>query len=112
MHDLSINWAAILPHVILCAVACLVLVVSAGRQGRAGSLTLWVCIAGCAAALVAAWMMKTGAPAFAGSVAVDGISRIVYVLLAFSALMTPGTPDGGRWRAGSTTRSSSSPPRA
>jgi NADH-quinone oxidoreductase subunit N len=99
MSALSINWTAILPHVILCAVACVVLLVSAGRQGRAGAVTLWVCIAGCAAAMVAAWTMDTGAPAFAGSVAVDGISRMVYVLLAFAALMTLLVTAGysGRW---------------
>jgi len=58
--SLSINWMAILPHLILCGVACAVLIVSAGRQGRAGSLTLGICILGCLAAMIAAWTMKTG----------------------------------------------------
>jgi NADH-quinone oxidoreductase subunit N len=99
MMPLAINWTAILPHVILCAVACLILVVSAGRQGRAGNVILWLCVAGCGLAMVAAWFMETGPPAFSGSVAVDGISRILYVLLAFSALMTLLITAGysGRW---------------
>jgi NADH-quinone oxidoreductase subunit N len=97
--SLSINWMAILPHLILCGVACAVLIVSAGRQGRAGSLTLGICILGCLAAMIAAWTMKTGDAAFAGSVAVDGISRMIYVLLAFAALMTLLITAGyaGRW---------------
>jgi NADH-quinone oxidoreductase subunit N len=49
--------------------------------------------------MIAAWTMDTGDAAFAGSVAVDGISRMVYVLLAFAALMTLLITAGyaGRW---------------
>jgi NADH-quinone oxidoreductase subunit N len=90
---------AILPHLILCGVASIVLVVSAGRQGKAGNWLLGFSILGALAAMVAAWTMQTGPPAFAGSVAVDGISRLVYVLLAFSAFMTLLLTAGysGRW---------------
>ena len=88
MPPVSVNWMAILPHLILCGVASLVLVISAGNRGRAGSWTLWFCVLGAGLAMAAAWTTKTGPAAFSGSVAVDGISRFVYVLLAFSALMT------------------------
>jgi NADH-quinone oxidoreductase subunit N len=97
--EISVNWMAILPHLILCGVASIVLVVSAGRQGKAGNWLLGFSILGALAAMVAAWTMQTGPPAFAGSVAVDGISRLVYVLLAFSAFMTLLLTAGysGRW---------------
>ena len=88
MPDLAINWTAILPLVILAGAGCLVLLISAGRRGRAGTGLLLLSLAGALAALVAAWMGKPGEPAFAGAVAVDGVSRIAYLLLSFSAFMT------------------------
>jgi NADH-quinone oxidoreductase subunit N len=99
MPAVSVNWMAILPEVILAGVGSLALLVTAGRRGRAGGGVLAFCALGAVAAMVAAAMMKTGAPAFSGSVAVDGISRIALVLLAFSALMTLLVTAGyaGRW---------------
>jgi len=99
MPELSANWSAILPHLILCATASVVLLISAGRQGRAGGWALYLSAAGALAALIAAWMTPTGPAAFAGSVAVDGMARILNVLLAFSAFMTLLLTSGyaGRW---------------
>jgi NADH-quinone oxidoreductase subunit N len=99
MTDIGINWIAVLPQLILSGAACIILVVSAGRRGRAGNGMLWLSILAAVAALAAAWMMQPGEPAFAGSVAVDGVSRILYILLAFSALMTLLITAGytGRW---------------
>jgi NADH-quinone oxidoreductase subunit N len=44
-------------------------------------------------------MMKPGADAFSGSLAMDGITRIMYLLLAFSALLTLLITSGysGKW---------------
>jgi len=99
MFELAANWSAVLPHIILCGTASLVLIISAGRQGKAGSWALWLSAAGALAALVAAWTTPTGPPAFAGSVAVDGMSRVLNVLLSFSAFMTLLFTAGyaGRW---------------
>ncbi len=99
MPGVSVNWMAILPQVILAAVGSVALLVASGRRGKAGGGTLAFCALGALAALVAAVFMKTGSPAFSGSVAVDGITRIAYVILAFSALMTLLITAGyaGRW---------------
>jgi len=88
MPAVSVNWMAILPEVILAGVGALALLITAGRRGRAGGGILALCALGAVAAIAAGFLMKTGAPAFSGSVAVDGITRIAVVLLAFSALMT------------------------
>ena len=99
MPAVSVNWMAILPEVILAVVGSLALLLTAGRRGRAGGGILALCALGAVAAMVAAATMKTGAPAFSGSVAVDGISRITLALLAFSAFMTLLITAGyaGRW---------------
>ena len=88
MFDLAVNWSAIMPHIILCAVGSLILVGAAGREERVGKWGLWVAILGVLAAMVSAWMLRPGEPAFAGSVAVDGVSRILYLVLCLSALLT------------------------
>ncbi len=99
MPVVSVNWMAILPQIILAVVGSVALLISAGRQGKAGGGILAFCALGAVAAMVAGWMLHPGAPAFSGSVAVDGVTRIVYVLLAFSALMTLLITAGytGRW---------------
>ena len=103
MPDVAINWTAVLPEIILAGTGLLVLFLSAGRRGRGGTGLLVLSALGAAAALVAGWLMKSGDPAFAGSVAVDGISRIAYVLLALSALLTLLIASGyaGRWEVDS-----------
>ena len=63
LDTVVVNWRAVLPHLILAVVGCLVLVVSAGRKGRAGNLTLWVSAAATLAAMVAAWTLPLGPPA-------------------------------------------------
>ncbi len=88
MPDLAINWTPILPLLILAGTGCVVLLLSAGRRGRAGNGLLLLSLLGALAAVVAAWMQKPGDPVFAGAVAVDGVSRIAYLLLGFSAFMT------------------------
>jgi NADH-quinone oxidoreductase subunit N len=99
MPSLAVNWGAILPHLILCGVASVILILSAGRRGQVGGWGLWLAALGAAGALVAGWMLEPGPPAFAGSVAVDGVSRILYVILSLSALMTLLLTSGyaGRW---------------
>jgi NADH-quinone oxidoreductase subunit N len=77
-----------------------ILVVTAGRRGRAGNVVLALGLAGTLAAAVAAWMMPvTGEAAFAGSIAVDGMSRLLSLLLAGSAFLTLLITAGysGRW---------------
>ena len=64
---LAIRFDAIFPEAILAAVASVVLVVSAGRQGKVGRVGLWLSLAGCLAAMVAAWMVEPGEPVFGGS---------------------------------------------
>ncbi len=88
MTGVSINWIAILPQIILAAAGCATLLVSSGRRGKAGSGLLALGVVASLAALIAAAMTPSGPPAFAGSVAVDGISKIANMLLAFTALMT------------------------
>jgi len=99
MFDLAVNWSAIMPHIILCGVGSLILVGAAGREERVGKWGLWVAILGVLAAMVSAWMLRPGEPAFAGSVAVDGVSRILYLVLCLSALLTLcfTAGYGGRW---------------
>jgi len=99
MPEVSVNWMAILPQLILAAAGCLVLLASAGRRGQAGTGTLVFSAVACVAALVSALLIEPGTPAFAGSVAVDGISKILYVLLAGAALLTLLFTSGyaGRW---------------
>ena len=88
MPGVSINWMAILPQIILAGVGCVALLISAGRRGRAGGGVLGLCALGALTAMVAAATVPSGPPAFAGSVAVDGISKLVGMLLAFSAFLT------------------------
>ena len=97
MTDLGVNWSAVLPHLILCGMGSLILVGAAGRASVRWAL--WAAVIGVVAAMVAAWMMQPGAPAFSGAVAVDGVSRILYVVLALAALLTLffTAGYGGRW---------------
>ncbi|HET9234154.1 MAG TPA: NADH-quinone oxidoreductase subunit N [Candidatus Eisenbacteria bacterium] len=97
MMDLGVNWSAVLPHLILCGMGSLILVGAAGRTSVRWAL--WAAVIGVVAAMVAAWMMQPGPPAFSGAVAVDGVSRILYVVLALSALLTLffTAGYGGRW---------------
>ncbi len=88
MTGVSINWIAILPQIILAAAGCVILLISSGRRGNAGSGLLVLGVLASLAALIAAAMTPSGAPAFAGSLAVDGISKLANMLLAFTALMT------------------------
>jgi NADH-quinone oxidoreductase subunit N len=88
MPGFGVNWLAVLPHLILCGVGSWILIVSAGRQGRVGKWGLWTAVFGVLAAMIAAGMMKPGAPAFSGSVAVDGVSRGLYMVLSVAALLT------------------------
>ena len=44
MPNIGVNWMAILPQLILSGMACLILVVSAGRRGKAGNGTLWLAV--------------------------------------------------------------------
>jgi NADH-quinone oxidoreductase subunit N len=99
MPVITVNWGAILPEIILAAAACVILVVTAGRQGKAGGWVLWFSLAGALGALVAAWMTVPGSPAFGGSLAVDGMSRIVNVLLSGTAFLVLLIASGyaGRW---------------
>ena len=87
MTDLGVNWSAVLPHLILCGMGSLILVGAAGRQESA-RWPLWAAVIGVVAAMVSAWMIEPGPPAFSGAVAVDGVSRIIYVVLALAALLT------------------------
>lgn len=94
-----INWMAIMPQIVLCAVGSLVLIVSAGRQGKAGNGSLWFSVAGVVAAMVFAAIKTPGPDAFAGSLAVDGLTQLMYLLLGASALLVLLITAGysGRW---------------
>jgi NADH-quinone oxidoreductase subunit N len=94
-----INWLAVLPEIILCSVASLVLVITSGNGGRAGSRTLGFSLLGAVGAFVAAWMLTPGPDAFSGAIAVDGLSRVFSLILAGSAVLTILITAGytGRW---------------
>jgi len=95
----TLNWPVVLPQIILIAAASLILMISAGNKGRAGSGALWFGVLASAAALVAAWFLSPGSDAFAGALAVDGLTRIFYLILAGSALLALLVTGGylGRW---------------